>query len=57
MLHPIPPRERRDVFLRDLFTLLLISKFILFMGNYLNKFDLDDYEVEQYMDSLNGDED
>ena len=57
MLHPIPPRERRDVFLRDIFTLLLISKFILFMGNYLNKFDLDDYEVEQYMDSLNGGKD
>ena len=25
MLHPIPPRERRDVFLRDLFTLLCMS--------------------------------
>ena len=57
MLHPIPPRERRGVFLRDLFTLLIIKRKVLFMGNYLNKFDLDDYEVEQYMDSLNGGKD
>lgn len=31
MLHPIPPRERRDVFLRDLFTLLIIKRKVLFM--------------------------